>query len=118
MRSLLFSEYTSPWALLQLRFQRTAGHHPKRRKNMKRNYVVCCSKLLVFFAITLTTAFGFKKENAKKIKTLSGKEITVAEMDEYLKTKMDSLNIKGISIAIINDAKVVYHRSFGIVNIY
>lgn len=85
---------------------------------MKRNYVVLCSLLLVFFAITLTTAFAFKKENAKMIKTLSGKEITVADMDSYLKAQMESLNVKGISIAIINDAKVVYHRSFGIANIY
>jgi CubicO group peptidase (beta-lactamase class C family) len=84
---------------------------------MKRNCLVCCSLLLVFFAITLTTIFAFKKENAKKIKTLGGKEITVAELDEYLKARMDSLNIKGISIAIINDAKVVYHRSFGIADI-
>jgi CubicO group peptidase (beta-lactamase class C family) len=85
---------------------------------MKRNHVLCRSLLLVLFAITSTAAFALEKGNAKKIKTLSGKEITVAEMDGYLKVQMDSLNIKGISIAIINDAKVVYHRSIGISNIY
>lgn len=84
---------------------------------MKRNYVVCCSLLLVFFAITLTTAFAFKKENAKKIKTLSGKEMTVAEMDEYLKAQMDSLELPGLSIAIINDAKIIYHRTLGVTNV-
>jgi CubicO group peptidase (beta-lactamase class C family) len=88
---------------------------------LKRNNLVCCRLLLVFFAITSTTAFASEKESAnrhpsfrEKIKTLSGKEITSAEMDEYLKAQMDSLNVKGISIAVINDAKVVYHRSFGI----
>jgi CubicO group peptidase (beta-lactamase class C family) len=89
----------------------------KRIKNMKRNYVVCCSMLLVFFVITLTTAFASNKESAKKIKTLSGKEITVAEMDEYLKAKMDSLGMPGMSIAIINDAKIVYHRALGVTNV-
>jgi CubicO group peptidase (beta-lactamase class C family) len=58
------------------------------------------------------------KEDIKRIKTLSGKEITTAEIDEFLKGRMDSLNIKGISIAIINDAKVVYHRSIGIADAY
>jgi CubicO group peptidase (beta-lactamase class C family) len=54
---------------------------------------------------------------SNRIKTLSGKEITAADMDEFLKAQMDSMNIKGISIAIINDGKVVYHRAFGIAGI-
>ena len=74
--------------------------------------------LLVFFVIALITACSVEKEEIERIKTLSGNEITVADMDSYLKAQMDSMNIKGISIAIINDAKVVYHRSFGIANIY
>jgi CubicO group peptidase (beta-lactamase class C family) len=81
---------------------------------MKRNSVVCCNLLVVLFAILFNTSFAFDKEETKKIKTLSGKEITTAEMDEFLRTEMDSLNIKGISIVVINDAKVVYHHSFGI----
>jgi CubicO group peptidase (beta-lactamase class C family) len=93
----------------------------KIRKRMfcsaKRNCVVCCSLLVASLAIVPATAFAFDKENAGKIKTLSGKEITAAEMDEYLKAQMDSLNVKGISIAIINDAKVVYHRAFGIADV-
>lgn len=84
---------------------------------MKRNYVVSCSLLLVFFMIPLTMAFALNEKNAKKIKTLSGKEITVAEMDEYIKTQMDSLGIPGMSIAIINDAKIVYHRALGVTNV-
>ncbi|MGA9291734.1 MAG: hypothetical protein WBV81_04040, partial [Ignavibacteriaceae bacterium] len=80
---------------------------------MKRNYIVCCNLLLVFLAITLTTEFASNKENANKIKTLNGKEITIAEMDEFLKAQMDSLGIPGISIAIINDARIVYHHALG-----
>jgi len=84
---------------------------------MKRNYVVSCSPLLVFFAITLSAAFAREKGNAENIKTLSGKEITAAEMDEFLKAQMDSLGIQGMSIAIINDAKIVYHRNLGVINV-
>ncbi len=74
--------------------------------------------LLVFFVIALISVCSVEKEKIKRIKTLSGNEITVADMDNYLKAQMDSLNVKGISIAVINDAKVVYHRAFGIANIY
>jgi len=84
---------------------------------MKRNQVVCCSALLVFFAMTLASAFASEKRNAEKIKTLSGKEITVAEMDEFIKAQMDSLGIPGMSIAIINDGKIVYHRALGVTNV-
>jgi len=84
---------------------------------MKRNYIVWYNLLLVFFAVTIITAFAFENEDAKKIKTLSGREITVAEMDEYLKAQMDSLGIPGMSIAIINDAKIVYHRALGVTNV-
>ena len=84
---------------------------------MKRNHVVCCSLLLVFFAITLTTAFASEKESDKRIKTLSGREITAAAMDEYLRAQMDSLGVLGLSIAIINDARIVYHRALGVTNV-
>jgi hypothetical protein len=38
-------------------------------------------------------------------------------MDEFLKIQMNSVDIKGLSIAIINDAKVAYHLSYGIADI-
>jgi CubicO group peptidase (beta-lactamase class C family) len=89
----------------------------QRRKNMKRNHTFLCSLLLVFFAITSATAFALEKGSAEKIKTLGGKEITVAEMDEFLEAHMDSLGIPGMSIAIINDAEIVYHRALGVTSV-
>src|SRR5690606_33606031 len=35
----------------------------------------------------------------------------------FLKSRMDSLNIPGLSIAVINDSKVVYHNTFGFANV-
>jgi CubicO group peptidase (beta-lactamase class C family) len=84
---------------------------------VKKNYVVCRSLLLAFLAITLGTASAFKKEDANKIKTLGGKEITSAEMDGFLEAQMDSLGIPGMSVAIINDAEIVYHRALGLTNV-
>jgi CubicO group peptidase (beta-lactamase class C family) len=84
---------------------------------MKRNNVVCCSLLLVSFTITLTAAFASDQENSKKIKTPSGREITVAEMDEFIEAQMDSLGIPGMSLAIINDAEIAYHRALGVTNV-
>ena len=30
---------------------------------------------------------------------------------------MDSMKLPGLSIAIINDAKIIYHRTFGVTNV-
>ena len=80
-------------------------------KNMRHYF------LLVFIVISSIIIFSFKNETIKKIKTLDGKEITMAEMDKYLKTQMDSIGMPGLSIAIINDAQIIYHRTFGVTNI-
>jgi CubicO group peptidase (beta-lactamase class C family) len=55
--------------------------------------------------------------NNSYFKTLSDKEMTVAEMDDYLKAQMDSFGLPGLSIAIINDAKIIYHRTLGVTNV-
>jgi CubicO group peptidase (beta-lactamase class C family) len=52
-----------------------------------------------------------------QINTVSGGKITAAAMDNFLKTQMDSLGLPGLSIAIINDGKIVYHRALGISNV-
>ena len=84
---------------------------------MERNYILTRALLLVFVVTALTAAFSFSKEDSKKIKTLSGNEITTTEMDKYLKNQMDSLGLPGLSIAIINDAKIIYHRTLGVTNV-
>ncbi len=72
-------------------------------------------KIHLIFVIAVGLCFQYG--NAQSIKTLSGKEISSAAVDKFLKTLMDSMNIKGISIAIINNSKIVYHRSLGVADI-
>lgn len=72
---------------------------------------------LLLIVIVSVSSFSSKNENGRKIKCLSGKNIDVAAIDKYLTTQMDSLRIPGLSIAIINDGRISYYRTFGVTNI-
>jgi CubicO group peptidase (beta-lactamase class C family) len=51
------------------------------------------------------------------IKALNGKRIVVKKLDEFILAMMDSVKMPGLSIAIINNAEIAYHRAFGVKNI-
>ncbi|RQO66106.1 hypothetical protein DBR43_28135 [Pedobacter sp. KBW06] len=51
-----------------------------------------------------------------QIKTLKGKKLTGKEVDNFIRYQMDSLKIPAISIALLKDNKIVYHRAIGIKN--
>ncbi len=51
------------------------------------------------------------------ISTVTGRRIEVGQLDKFIRQSMDSLKIPGLSIAVINDAKTVYHQTFGVKNI-
>ncbi len=71
--------------------------------------------MLLFCGIGNSTLFG--QTSKAYIKTVGGKIISVKTLNEHIVHSMYSLNLPGLSIAIINDAKVVYHNTFGVVNI-
>lgn len=71
-------------------------------------------KLSVFFLLTFSLT---SCHSNKKIKNLSGYDITTDSINTFLKSKMDSLNIPGLSIAVINDSKIVYNQTFGFANL-
>lgn len=52
-----------------------------------------------------------------QIKTLTGKKITSGEFEAKITNAMDSLNVKGMSIAVINNGKVVYNKGFGLADV-
>ena len=68
--------------------------------------------LLLLFTSTFTGCYS-----QKKIKNLVGFEVSTNSIDTFLTSRMDSLNIPGLSIAVINDSKVVYHQTFGYANL-
>ncbi|NML23210.1 beta-lactamase family protein [Pseudoflavitalea sp. G-6-1-2] len=52
-----------------------------------------------------------------QLKTLSGRHISPQQLEQVLRHQMDSLHIPGISFALINNGKVVFHRAMGITNV-
>ena len=55
------------------------------------------------------------KENITTIKNSQGTEKTIKEMNAFFESLSDTLRIPGMSVAIINDGKIVYHETFGVV---
>lgn len=52
-----------------------------------------------------------------QIKTFSGEQLNEAEFQNKIKHAMDSLQVQGMSIAIINNGKIVLNKGFGVTNI-
>ena len=75
---------------------------------------LCCwlqAGMLAFFiaGVTLT--------GHAQIKNWKGVPITAGAVDQFLKIQMDSLNIPALSIALINDGQLVYHRAWGVADL-
>jgi CubicO group peptidase (beta-lactamase class C family) len=66
---------------------------------------------LCLFALVLS--FGALAQ----LQTIGGTRITDAEMDQFVKKQMDSLGMPGLSIAVICNGQIVYHRELGIANV-
>lgn len=70
--------------------------------------------LIPFFAVP---AFGQTPAATHEvIKTISGREIEATALDRFLEQQLKASDIPGLSIAIINDARIVYHRALGTTN--
>ena len=52
-----------------------------------------------------------------QIKNRKGVPITAAAVDQFLKKQMDSLKIPALSIALISDGQLVYHRAWGVADL-
>lgn len=74
------------------------------------------SRLLYFFCLAII-AISCVSQERTEIKNLKGFEVPTDSINAFLKSRMDTLNIPGLSIAVINDSKVVYHQTFGYANL-
>jgi len=70
-------------------------------------------KLLIGLSLIISSC----NDNKEKVETLSGKSISKAKIDNYIINQMDSLNIKGMSFALINNGEIVYENYYGIKNV-
>lgn len=69
------------------------------------------------YFLCLAIAISCVSQERREIKNLKDFEVPTDSIDAFLKSRMDSLNIPGLSIALINDSKVVYHQTFGYANL-
>ena len=73
------------------------------------------SRSLTAIFIASITAFAcISAAAANPIETASGKPVEAVAIDAFLTERMKTLNIPGLSIAIINRGEIVYHRELGV----
>jgi CubicO group peptidase (beta-lactamase class C family) len=72
---------------------------------------------MILRCVYLAAFVFFVLSGKAQLKTLNGMDISPATVDRFLQQQMDSLGIPGLSIAIINDGKIVYHRALGRVSV-
>jgi CubicO group peptidase (beta-lactamase class C family) len=94
------------------------GHSQKviQPKTSLSMHIARCLTILIFMVSVTIHAKG-QALPSKWIKTISDNKINSEELNSVIKKTMDSLQIPGLSIAIINNADIVYHQSFGVMNI-
>jgi len=88
-------------------------------KNYFRNCIVQCYKMTIKSKIAYCLLFSMAVSlySIAQIKTASGKIIANEDLQKFLKREMDSLGMPGLSLAIINDRKIVYHAALGMADI-
>ncbi len=67
--------------------------------------------------LALLFVSAFVPPSRAQISTPSGRTITIADMDRFLHLQMDSLGMPGLTIAVINQGKIVYHRALGVADV-
>ncbi|WP_299217271.1 serine hydrolase domain-containing protein [uncultured Aquimarina sp.] len=72
--------------------------------------------ILTIFGCLAYMLNTFGQANYDLIKAPDGKNVTISSLDKHIKKVMDSAKVPGLSIAIINDSKIVYHNVFGVTN--
>jgi CubicO group peptidase (beta-lactamase class C family) len=72
-------------------------------------------KLPVIVALVLFSMASFAQQ--KSVNTIKGNKISTEQLDAFINKQMDSLNIPGLSLAIINNGKTAYYKNYGVKNI-
>lgn len=60
--------------------------------------------------------FGGLNSYGQQVKRLDGSEITTAQVDSTVVQLMDTANVTGLALAIINDDKIVHQKAYGFKN--
>ncbi len=79
-----------------------------------KKYIFSISIQICFLIVPLFVCFSQDKPNIKNYK---GIKVSKKSIDSYLRSKMEELRIPGLSIAVINNGRVVHHRTMGYANL-
>lgn len=71
-------------------------------------------KIKYLLGLVLLSNFTFGQ--LKHLTRLDGSKIAVSEVDKVVKRLMDTANVQGLDLAILNDKKTVYLKSYGYKN--
>ncbi len=74
-------------------------------------------KFLMLLFLCLSGIVTRAQYTPEVIETLKGEKITASQLDNFLLQKMDSLNLPGLSIALINNNQIVYENALGVTNV-
>lgn len=74
-------------------------------------------KLLIVLLLCLGGFVSEAQYKSEPIRTLKGENLSAERLDAFLLQKMDSLDIPGLSVALINHNEIVYKNSFGVTNV-
>ena len=72
--------------------------------------------LLLSILLCFTCFLGSGQNNQPPIETLKGGMIAPEQLNNFIQKKMDSLEIPGLSLAVINNNDIVYQEVFGVTN--
>src|ERR1700735_1634654 len=71
-------------------------------------------KLALLLLLTLIASITFAQ--SKQIKKPDGKTLSTATIDDIIKKLMDTAEVTGLCLGIINDNKISYVKSYGYKN--
>ncbi len=74
-------------------------------------------KYLVAVIVFTTLLLSCSDSNSETMDSYLGFDIPKATFDKFLDDKMKEYDIPGLSIAVVNDGKVVYHQTKGFANV-
>lgn len=77
--------------------------------NRTKSYIII---VLLQFSITV-----LGQDDSDRIRVPDGRSISAGILNQYIEKAMDSLQIPGLSIAIVNDNEIAYQNVFGVKNI-
>jgi len=69
---------------------------------------------LIFFILPITACIS--QSNQEMVAAVNGNKLSTTILDEKIDSLVNTFNIPGLSIAFINDSKMVYHNTFGVTN--